>query len=66
MTRAAFEGVGVSIFTSEGDLIARCEALATVDAEQFLPYALGRTDDWSLLNTEDRDAPAVVGARSAA
>jgi acetoacetate decarboxylase len=41
----------------EGDLISSCRAAARIPAEEFLPYALGRMDDWSLLDTE--------GARSA-
>jgi acetoacetate decarboxylase len=36
----------------ECDLIARCEAVATVPADQFLPYHYGRHDDWSALDTE--------------
>jgi acetoacetate decarboxylase len=36
----------------EGDLISSCRAAARIPAEQFLPYALGRMDDWSQLNTE--------------
>jgi acetoacetate decarboxylase len=39
----------------EGDLIASAESVARIDADEFLPYALGRTDDWSALNTERRD-----------
>jgi acetoacetate decarboxylase len=35
----------------EGDLIARCEAVATVPAADFLPYHYGRMDDWSALNS---------------
>lgn len=38
----------------QGDLIARAETLAKVDPDAFLPYALGRTDDWSQLDTESR------------
>ncbi len=52
----------------EGDLVARAETLCYVSAEEFLPYALGRTDDWSALNTEIRPAiegrPAPVRAAS--
>ena len=36
----------------ECDLIAHCEAVATVPADQFLPYHYGRHDDWSALDTE--------------
>lgn len=36
----------------EGDLIAECEAVASVDADEFLPYHYGRMDDWSALNSE--------------
>lgn len=51
----------------EGDLIARAETLAYIDGDAFLPYALGRTDDWSALNTEDRPAlePAASPVRAA-
>jgi len=40
----------------EGDLLASAETLAYIKAEDFLPYALGRTDDWSALDTERRPA----------
>jgi acetoacetate decarboxylase len=36
----------------ECDLIAHCEAVATVPADQFLPFHYGRHDDWSALDTE--------------
>ncbi|MCD9197705.1 acetoacetate decarboxylase family protein [Aeromicrobium wangtongii] len=36
----------------EGDLHASARSVATVPMADFLPYALGRVDDWSLLNTE--------------
>jgi acetoacetate decarboxylase len=36
----------------EGDLISSCRALATIPADDFLPYALGRLDDWTALDTE--------------
>ncbi|MGD9601192.1 MAG: acetoacetate decarboxylase family protein [Gammaproteobacteria bacterium] len=39
---------------TQGDLVARAETLARVDPAKFLPYALGRTDDWSALDTENR------------
>ena len=46
----------------EADLIASAETLEYIDAEAFLPYALGRTDDWSALDTETRRAiPASRG-----
>lgn len=35
----------------EGDLNARARALTTVPAQDFLPYAYGRLDDWSALDT---------------
>ncbi len=38
----------------EADLIANAETLAYISGEEFLPYALGRTDDWSALDTETR------------
>jgi len=36
----------------EGDMAATCRAIGTIPAEQFLPYALGRHDDYTLLDTE--------------
>ena len=36
----------------EGDLITSCRAAARIPADAFLPYALGRMDDWSVLDTE--------------
>ena len=45
----------------EGDLIASAETLAYIDGNAFLPYALGRTDDWSALNTERR--PQIAGQK---
>lgn len=42
----------------EGDLIASCEAVASVPADIFLPYHYGRMDDWSLLDTERSPLPA--------
>lgn len=33
------------------DLVARCEAIATVAGEDFLPYHYGRTDDYLALDT---------------
>jgi acetoacetate decarboxylase len=37
----------------EGDLAANCRRVATIPADVFLPYAYGRVDDWSALNTAD-------------
>jgi hypothetical protein len=46
----------------EADLIASAETLEYISADEFLPYALGRTDDWSALNTETRrEIPASRG-----
>jgi acetoacetate decarboxylase len=42
----------------ECDLIARCESVATVPADQFVPFHYGRHDDWSALDTES--APLVA------
>jgi acetoacetate decarboxylase len=36
----------------ECDLIARCETVATVPADLFVPFHHGRHDDWSALDTE--------------
>lgn len=44
----------------ECDLIAACESVATVPADQFLPYHHGRHDDWSAFDTE-RSMLAAVG-----
>jgi acetoacetate decarboxylase len=39
----------------EGDIVSRCETLATIPAKQFLPFAYGKIDDWSALdNLNDR------------
>jgi acetoacetate decarboxylase len=35
----------------ESDMTVRCRDLVRVDREAFLPYALGRMDDWSALDT---------------
>ena len=45
----------------ECDLIARCESIATVAAERFLPYHHGRHDDWSALDTESAAALVAAG-----
>jgi acetoacetate decarboxylase len=44
----------------ECDLIASCEAVATVPADVFVPYHHGRHDDWSALDTE-RSMLSAVG-----
>ena len=44
----------------EGDLLASAETLAFIPADEFLPYALGRTDDWSALDTETRPGLATA------
>jgi acetoacetate decarboxylase len=46
----------------EHDLVARCEAVATVPAEDFLPYHYGRIDDVLALNS----AAAGAGHRATA
>ena len=39
----------------EGDIDSRCRTLATVKAQEFLPYAYGKIDDWTALdNLNDR------------
>ena len=39
----------------EGDIDSRCQTLTTVKAEEFLPYAYGKIDDWTALdNLHDR------------
>lgn len=45
----------------EGDMAATCRAIGTIPAEDFFPYALGRHDDYTLLDTE-RPAVAVASA----
>jgi acetoacetate decarboxylase len=35
----------------EADMTASCRDLAEMDADQFLPFAYGRMDDWSQLST---------------
>jgi acetoacetate decarboxylase len=37
----------------EGDLVPTCRRVATIPAATYLPYAYGRMDDWSRLNTVD-------------
>jgi acetoacetate decarboxylase len=39
---------------AEGDLSARARAIATIPANEFLPYALGRLDYWPALDTAGR------------
>jgi acetoacetate decarboxylase len=36
---------------TEQDIAGRCEAIASVEAEEFLPYHHGRSDDWLALDT---------------
>jgi acetoacetate decarboxylase len=45
----------------EGDLISRARSLIRIPAEDFLPYALGRMDDWSALDTEHASIAQVAG-----
>jgi len=40
----------------EGDLLPHTRRVASIPAASFLPYAYGRMDDWSLLNTETKSA----------
>jgi acetoacetate decarboxylase len=40
----------VSASYVEGDITSRCQTLASIKAEDFLPYAYGKVDDWSALN----------------
>ena len=42
----------------EGDLVPSTRRVATIPADTFLPYAYGRMDDWSILNTAE--IPAAV------
>ena len=41
---------------SEGDVYASARGVATVRAEDFLPYAYGKIDDWTALDNE-KEAP---------
>ena len=41
----------------EGDLVPSTRRVATIPAATYLPYAYGRMDDWSLLNTDNVPAP---------
>jgi acetoacetate decarboxylase len=34
------------------DIVARCEAVDTIPAEEFLPFHYGRTDNYAILDTE--------------
>jgi acetoacetate decarboxylase len=45
----------------EGDLNAQARALTTIPAKQFLPYAYGRLDDWSALDTTEQFSAATAG-----
>jgi len=38
------------------DIIARCEAVDTVPADEFLPFHYGRTDNYTILDTESSAA----------
>jgi len=42
----------------EGDMAATCRAIGTIPAADFFPYALGRHDDYALLDTERPAAAA--------
>ncbi len=42
----------------EGDLTAQVQAIATIPADEFLPYAYGRLDHWPALDTSARKAQA--------
>ncbi|MDP6707174.1 MAG: acetoacetate decarboxylase family protein [Alphaproteobacteria bacterium] len=44
----------------EGDLDARARAIATIPAADFLPYAYGRLDDWSALDTSGAAATSAA------
>ncbi len=46
----------------EHDLVARCEAVATVPAEAFLPYHYGRIDDILALNSAAAGFPHAASA----
>lgn len=46
----------------EGDLTAHARAIATIPAAEFRPYAYGRLDDWSALDTS---MPAATRASAA-
>jgi hypothetical protein len=52
-------GAVTSALWQEGDLHARTTRLATIPAEQFLPYFFARIDDYSVLDTETQ--PLLVG-----
>lgn len=45
---------------TEGDMAATCRAIGTIPGEAFLPYALGRYDDFTLLDTEAPAAAALA------
>jgi acetoacetate decarboxylase len=52
----------ISAVYAEEDASASCSAVATIDADTFLPYHLGRHDDWLALDTR----PATAHGRAAA
>ena len=51
-------GAMVEAIHQEGDLVPTSRRAATIPGDTFLPYAYGRMDDWSQLNTSD--VPATV------
>ncbi len=44
----------------EGDLSTRCRSVGRIPAADFLPYAYGRMDDWSLLDTSGGETAAAA------
>jgi hypothetical protein len=39
-------------YYTEADTTARCQALTRVSAEEFLPYAYNKFDDYAVVNNE--------------
>lgn len=46
----------------EGDLIASCRSVASIPADDFVPYAYGRLDDWRALDTETTSSRTISAA----
>jgi acetoacetate decarboxylase len=56
----------VRAYHTEHDISARCKIVASVPAEQFLPYYYGRTDNWLALDTAGAQGAKISLSASAA
>lgn len=55
----------VAAYHTEHDISARCEVVAAVPAEQFLPYHHGRSDNWLALDSTAQGAKISLSADAA-